>query len=211
MPLFQVDIPRESLLYTSIKRFANFPFFSSSPPCFFLLLHVSYLRFVSFPFSLSVALIRLYLILTRTFFSLCFLFVVSVYCVYSRSLLLVVLLSLFQLPVTFLPSHRSPSLQSSLVLFADISLLFFARFSARPVVRLADKIFRDIVFGIITIINARAPPSCTSAPRASGGTRSIPNLYRAFNRIDVIFAYPRAKPVDQNAAATSRFCRPRHL
>lgn len=112
MPLFQVDIPRERLLYTSIKRFANFPFFSSSLLCLFLpLLRFSCPRFVplSFSFSLSTALIRLYLILTRTFFSLRFLFVVSVYCVHSRSLLLVVLLSLFQLPVTLLPSYRSPS------------------------------------------------------------------------------------------------------
>lgn len=69
MPLFQVDIPRERLLYTSIKRFANFPFFSPSPHCLFLLLlRFSYPRFVSFPFSLSAALIRLYLILTRIFF-----------------------------------------------------------------------------------------------------------------------------------------------
>lgn len=112
MPLFQVDISRERLFYTSIKRFANFPFFSPSLLCFFLLLlRFSYPRFVSLSlsFSLSATLIRLYLILTRTFFSLRFLFVVSVYCVHSRSLLLVVLLSLFQLPVTLLPFYRLPS------------------------------------------------------------------------------------------------------
>lgn len=120
----------------------------------------------------------------------------------------------FSFPSLSFRSTVCPPVLSSLVLSADISLLFFARFPTRAVVRLADKIFRDIVFGIIAIINARAPPSRTSAPRASGGARTIPNLYRAFNRTDgsvVIFACSRAKPIDQNAAATSRFCRSRHL
>lgn len=164
----------------SIKRFAHFPLSLLVLAISFRFLALRILRLSAASLvSRFVSHFDAYIFLSR------FLSVLFVY-YDTPDLCCLSLYSLSRPPVTLLSSSLPSALQSSLVLRRHLIIIFRTVFHACRLARSADKISRDIVFGIIAIINARerqapARPRAASACFRGSFVRAIPNLYRAFN------------------------------
>ena len=188
--------------YTSIKRFAHFPLLFLPLPLFSTLSSPS----VSSPLIFFLCLFCMHFALC---FFCCIIFLSFFTCSshpfrlpwHSRSLLPVALLFSFTRPSLHSPTRFS-ALQSSLVLRRHLIIIFRTVCHAcRRVARPADKISRDIVFGIIAIINAPPSRNPSALPFCASGVvriRAIPNLYRAFNSQRLRYNFVLARKADRS-------------